>query len=305
MLAVGIAAALAASAAYNGGVVLQALDARLEPPNEALRFSLIAHLARRRRWLAGTALSIVAFPLQVVAYANAPLSVVQPALAAGLVLVLLLGARYMDENVRPRHYAAVAAIVCGLAITAIAGPDHHQADRGDTAQFTVMAVLAVGIAAPYLIRRRRLLGAGFLAVSTGVAFAFGDIATKLFGDGMNGARFGLAAFWLVAVGVSAVVATLTLMTAFQRAQVKRVVPLAFAVETTLPIVLAPLLLRNNGGLGGTDLIPIALGLLLVVAGIMVLAGSDQVSWAMRPPRRPRRRSRPPSVLQEPHQADAR
>jgi drug/metabolite transporter (DMT)-like permease len=302
MLAVGIAAVLAASAAYNGGVVLQALDARLEPEACALRLSLLGRLARRRRWLLGTALTVVAFPLQVIAYANAPLSIVQPALAAGLVLVLFLGARYMGEWVQPRHYVAVAAIIVGLTIIAITGPDHRQADRGDTAQLTVMAVLAVGIAAPYLVRRRRHLGAAFLAVSTGIAFAWGDIATKLFGDGVNGDRVGAAAFWLAGVGASAVVATLTLMTAFQRAEVKRAVPLVFAVEATLPLVLAPLLLRHNGGLGSEDVLPIAAGLALVLAGIAVLAASDQVSWAMDPRRPPR--PPPPSVLQKPHQADA-
>jgi drug/metabolite transporter (DMT)-like permease len=283
MLAVGIAAVLAASAAYNAGVVLQALDARTEPESCALRLSLLADLARRRRWLAGTALGIVAFPLQVLAYANAPLSIVQPGLAVGLVLVLFLGARYMEEDVKPRHYAAVAGIVVGLAIIAIAGPDHRQADRGGIAQLTVMAVLAVAIAAPYVWRRRARGAAALLTVSAGVAFAWGDIATKLFSDGVNGDRLGVAAFWLAAVIVSAVVATLTLMTAFQQAEVKRVVPGVFAVETTVPIMLAPLLLQHAGGLGGADVLPIVAGLLVVLASIAVLAGSEQVSWAMAGP----------------------
>src|SRR3954452_24670231 len=119
MLAVGIGAGLAASAAYKGGGALHGAPARLEPETCALRLSLLGRLARRRRWLLGTALTVVAFPLQVIAYANAPLSIVQPALAAGLVLVLFLGARYMGELVRPRHYVAVAAIIAGLAIIAI------------------------------------------------------------------------------------------------------------------------------------------------------------------------------------------
>ncbi len=283
MLAVGIAAVLAASAAYNAGVVLQALEARREPESCALRLSLLVDLAHRPRWLAGTLLGVVAFPLQVVAYANAPLSIVQPGLAVGLILVLFLGARCMDEDVKPHHYAAVAGIVAGLAIIAIAGPDHRQPDRGGIAQLTVMAVLAVGIAAPYVWRRRGPVAAVLLTLSAGVAFAWGDVATKLFSDGINGDRLWVAAFWLAAVVVSAVVATLTLMTAFQRAAVRRVVPAVFAVETIVPIVLAPLLLQHSGGLGGEDVIPIAAGLALVVASIVLLARSDQVSWAMAPP----------------------
>ena len=280
MLAVGIAAVLAASAAYNAGVVLQALDARNEPAECGLRLALLARLLRRRRWLAGTALTILAFPLQVIAYSNAPLDIVQPLLAVGLVVVLILGSRLMGEVVRPSHYAAVAAIIAGVAIMAAAGPDHRQPDRGGIAQLTVMAVLAIGIAAPYVLRDRRWRGAALLTASTGVAFAWGDLATKLFGDGINGGRAGVAAFWLVAVGVSAVVGTLSLMTAFQEAAVRRVVPGAFAVEAVLPVVLAPLLLQHDGGFTASDLVPIAIGLALVVAAILVLAGSPQVEWAM-------------------------
>ena len=283
MLAVGIAAVLAASAAYNAGVVLQALDAREEPEACGLRLALLARLLRRRRWLVGTALSILAFPLQVLAYANAPLSIVQPGLAVGLVLVLFLGSRYMGEEVRARHYAAVVAIVAGITIMAVAGPDHRQPDRGGLTQLAVMAALAVGIAAPYALRRRGAARVLLLTLSCGVAFAWSDIATKLFGDGVNGDRLAVAGIWLVDVVSSSVIATLTLMTAFQRAQVRKVVPAVFAVETALPVVLAPILLQHNGGLGAADIAPIAVGLALVVAAIVTLAGSAQVSWAMAGP----------------------
>src|SRR4051794_34085339 len=126
MLAVGIAAVLAPSAAYNCGVVLQARDAREEAAQGGLRLALLGRLTRRRRWLMGAAPSILAFPLQGIAYANAPLSLVQPGLAVGLILVLFLGSRYMGELVGPRHYAGVAALVAGVAIIAAAGPDHRQ-----------------------------------------------------------------------------------------------------------------------------------------------------------------------------------
>ena len=45
-------------------------------------------LVRRSRWLLGTGLSILGFPLQFIALLLAPLVVVQPALAAGLLVLL-------------------------------------------------------------------------------------------------------------------------------------------------------------------------------------------------------------------------
>src|ERR671935_383895 len=172
LLAIGIVAVLAASAAYNAGVVLQALDAREEPEACGLKLQLLARLLRRRRWLWGTALSLLAFPLQVLAYANAPLSVVQPGLAVGLVLVLFLGSRYMGEQVKRRHYVAVVAIVVGMAIIAATGPAHRQPDRGGLIQGAVMGTLAVGIVAPYVLRRRMPAYAAMLTASAGVAFAW-------------------------------------------------------------------------------------------------------------------------------------
>jgi len=98
----------------------------------------------------------------VIAYSNAPLDIVQPCSRWALVVVLILGSRLMGEVVRPSHYAAVAAIIAGVAIMAAAGPDHRQPTRGGIAQLTVMAVLAIGIAAPYVLRDRRWRGAALL-----------------------------------------------------------------------------------------------------------------------------------------------
>src|SRR5205807_10411826 len=93
VFALGLAAALAASVLFNVGVALQALDAREAPKDEGLRLSLLKRLVRRRRWLLGFALGGLGFPLEVLAFADAPFVVVQPALAAGLVLLLAFGVR--------------------------------------------------------------------------------------------------------------------------------------------------------------------------------------------------------------------
>src|SRR5665213_3648940 len=86
-LVLGIGAAVGASTLYSLGIALQAMDAKEAPHEEHLRLALARNLIRRTRWLLGTALSILGWPLQVVALLLAPLVVVQPALAAGLLAV--------------------------------------------------------------------------------------------------------------------------------------------------------------------------------------------------------------------------
>src|SRR5205823_1541090 len=96
-LVAGIGAAVGASTLYSLGIALQALDAREAPHEEHLRLALARGLVRRGRWLFGTGLSILGWPLQIVALLLAPLVVVQPALAVGL-LVLMFAGEHQHEQ---------------------------------------------------------------------------------------------------------------------------------------------------------------------------------------------------------------
>src|ERR1700730_4215197 len=94
-LLLGILAAIGASTLYSLGIALQALDAKEAPHEEHLRLARAWRRPRRARWLAGTGLSILGWPLQIVALMLAPLVVVQPALAAGLLGLMLVGQRLL------------------------------------------------------------------------------------------------------------------------------------------------------------------------------------------------------------------
>src|SRR5690242_6225693 len=128
-LLAGIALAGAAAACYDGAVALQAVEARAVGERGA-GLGLLGSLIKRPRWLAATGLAIAGWPLQVAALAIAPLTIVQPALALGLVLLLFLGARMLGEPVRRRDWVAVGAIACGLGVLAVVAPenDHVHAD---------------------------------------------------------------------------------------------------------------------------------------------------------------------------------
>src|ERR1700758_3992475 len=110
-LVLGIAAAVGASTLYSLGIALQALDAREAPHEEHLRPALVVGLFRRSRWLLGTGMSILGFPLQGLALTLAPLVVVQPALAAGLLVLLFVGTRMLDEHAGRYEHLTMAAIV--------------------------------------------------------------------------------------------------------------------------------------------------------------------------------------------------
>src|SRR3954451_3400493 len=152
-VAAGVALAALASVLFNLAIVIQAREAREVPQELGLQLSLIVRLLRRPRWLLGTALGLVAFPLQTVALLWAPLTAVQPADAAGLLVLLFLGARLLHERVGRREVAAVVAIVTGIVILTIAAPKREvtQVD-GASVLLPLLAVAVVGLA-PLLLRR--------------------------------------------------------------------------------------------------------------------------------------------------------
>src|SRR6478672_12763676 len=121
-LVLGIAAAVASSTFYSLGIALQAMDAREAPHDEHLRLALAWGLVRRARWLAGTGLSILGFPLQVVALLLAPLVVVQPSLAAGLLVLLILAERMLGEHAGRYEHIAMLAIVIGVVGAGLTAP---------------------------------------------------------------------------------------------------------------------------------------------------------------------------------------
>lgn len=88
MLALGIVAAIGASVLYNTAIALQALEAREVSHEHSLRVSLIGKLLRNRKWLGATLLGFLGWPLEIVALLLAPLTVVQPCLVSGLVVLL-------------------------------------------------------------------------------------------------------------------------------------------------------------------------------------------------------------------------
>ncbi len=107
-------------------------DGRPEAPREEhLRLALFGWLVQRARWLLGTGLSMLGWPLQVIALLLAPLVVVQPALAAGLLVLLLLAERMLGEHAGRSEHVAMLAIVIGVVGAGVFAPSaRHRPWRG-------------------------------------------------------------------------------------------------------------------------------------------------------------------------------
>ena len=177
MIVAGALIAIATGVAYNLGAALQ--------KREAVEVSvgtkhLLRALAKRRVWLAATALSTFAWVGQVAALALAPVALVVPLLATGSAVLVVLGVRFLHEKFRTPELIGVALVAIGAA--AAGG-----AEAGSTAshiplRFTVqlLIVLVAVVCALPILRFRSGVAYG---AASGFGFAAVAIFSKEIGDG--------------------------------------------------------------------------------------------------------------------------
>jgi drug/metabolite transporter (DMT)-like permease len=283
MLVLGIAAAVGASTLYSLGIALQALDAREAPHEEHLRPALVMGLVRRSRWLLGTGLSILGFPLQVLALMLAPLVVVQPALATGLLVLLFFGQRILGEHAGRNEHLAMAAIVVGVAGIALTAPARSTMHTSQKLTITLVLV-GIGLASllPYVLHAVARSPAVITMIGAGLGFAWSGIATKLASDDLSNGHLGLAAAWALSTAAASGVGVLSETSALQTRPAIQVAPVVFVTQTVVPVIVAPLLLGESFAATPLGGVPLAVSLGVLVAGAALLARSPLLLALMAP-----------------------
>jgi drug/metabolite transporter (DMT)-like permease len=265
-----------ASTLYSVGIALQAMDARQSPPGEHLRLALARRLVRRPRWLLGTGMSIVGWPLQVVALLLAPLVVVQPALAAGLLVLMLLAQRMLGEHAGRYEHLAMLAIVIGVIGAGLTAPPRTSGHGSENVAITVVLV-GLGLASllPYVLRLlARHPPAVLTMVAAGIAGGWSGIATKLASDDLAHGHVVLAIAWGVSTALASGVGVLSEMSALQARPAIQVAPVVFVTQTVIPIVVAPLLFGESFADTPLSGVPLSASLALLVTGAGLLARSQ-------------------------------
>ena len=284
----GAVAALGASALFSAGLVLQALETRGVHPRHSLHLSLIASLVCRPRWLLGTALTLLGFPFHVAALLLAPLTVVQPALSAGLLLLLAVAAWTHEEEVGVWEVSGVVAIAAGVVGVTLTAPERAPIEGAPASLVAALAGLVALTLVPYALarlhlERRRPVGA-LTTVGAGAAYAFSGLTTKLVSDLLADGRWVGALGWLAATAIVSGLGFLSQLTALQRRTAAQVGPVIYVMPVLIPVLLAPLVAGEgweSTPLGGAV---VAACLLVVCAGTAVLAASPAVHRVVRPDR---------------------
>jgi drug/metabolite transporter (DMT)-like permease len=156
----GISLALLATTAYNVGLILEkralgrmpALDIRRVP-------RVIASLLTSRAWLAGFALMLTGLACQTIVLTFEPVSIVQPVLASGVVLVLVLSRLVLRERLGGAETWCVAAIACSVVMLALSATGTtaeagHRASPGWVAAVMIPSVVLGVLVASSSLRTR-------------------------------------------------------------------------------------------------------------------------------------------------------
>lgn len=284
-LALGAVAAVTASALFSAGLVLQSLEARTVPAQHSLRLSLIRRLLGRRRWVLGGALMVVGFGFHVGALLLAPLTVVQPSLAAGLVVLLVVGARSGGERIGSREVLAVVAISSGVVGLTLSSPERTTVTAGALALALGLGALGAVALLPHALgaldSRHRQAGSLVATVGAGAAYSLTGLTTKLISDRLDAGGWAGAGLWLAVTIGAASLALVDQTTALQRRGATQVGVIIYVMPVVVPVVLAPLLVGESWG---SSAAPLALSVAAVCAGAASLAASRHVSTLEEPSR---------------------
>ena len=238
----GLALALLATTAYNSGLIVekQAL-LRLPAINGRRVVSLVLTVGTSPRWLAGFALMLCGLGFQVLALTLAPVTVVQPVMASGVAVVLVLSRLVLREHLGRGEYACVAVMalsVIVLALSAGKAEVGHQFSAAAAAAVAIPSVLiALAAGSSGLRAGARKHGPPVTGVSYGIAtgLLYGVAALAI--KALSGAllhRHGAAALliavlsspYLYVMAACSAAGLLLFQTALQRCRISIVAPVS-------------------------------------------------------------------------------
>jgi drug/metabolite transporter (DMT)-like permease len=154
-LGLGIAVAAFATTSYNVGLILEKRALRRLPPIDARHaVALLRTVLLDPAWMIGFALMSCGLGFQVVALTLAPVSVVQPVIGSGVVILVVLSAVVLRERLGRLELGCVLAVVVAISAIALSargasGAVGHQASGlliAAVAIPTCLVAMAVGAA---------------------------------------------------------------------------------------------------------------------------------------------------------------
>lgn len=185
----GAAVAAGSALLYDAGYVLEKQALATLPPIRLHPADLLRTAARSPRWLAGFVAMLAGLVLQVVALTLAPVAVVQPILAGGLIALAAVGPQVLGERLTGRQKAALVLVLAAVVEVGLSarGAD-RMAHTVPALRFSALTAVIGGLAGLAVLTATRsaparragpaLAGLVAIAAGAGLLYGMGAVAEK-------------------------------------------------------------------------------------------------------------------------------
>ena len=310
--AYGIPLALVTTSAFNTGLILEkrALG-RMPALNLRKVGHVIASLLSNPAWLAGFGLMLTGLACQVLVLTFEPISLVQPILASGVALTLVLSRLVLRERLGGAESWCVGVLAISLVLLALSQDPAEAKTAGDASTVTIAAAIVPSIAIGLLIaawpwlaprgrhgRLRPAVMGLYAGIGTGLLYGVGALTTK----GLSGvvtsdhtaASLGiglLSSPYLYLLAGCSAAALLLYQAALQACRASILIPVSNVVSSVYFVIVGTWLFHEHLPASPVKLVLRLAG--IAAAGLVIVALSRQP--AAPPPAAPQPAPRQPAM----------
>lgn len=266
-----IAIAIVAALLLNVAIYLQK-KAVLELPEvkAKLSWSVVKAFITNRPWMFAQVVNVSGFALYSVALALAPVSIVEPIIASGVVLLAYLAIKNLGEKPRRIDFFAMGASVLGvifLGVSLAEGIPKDVLRHPVEIWFVAAGILSLAVVIPVVMRRgsNNTQAAG-LGISVGLFFGMAAVFQRLLMVNL-GHDWLLVGLFILACVATYLPAFIILQAALQKGMAMVVAPIYNGLMEFVPIVLGMAVL--NEGFPHSDVMKA----LRLVAFALILTGT--------------------------------
>lgn len=275
-----VVCALLSALLYALASVLQQRSAAAQPAETSLRLGLLTRLLRNPGWLLGLGCDIGGYVFQFIALGHGPLVVVQPLLVCGILFALPIGAAWSGRRLSRRDWLAAVLVCAGLAaFLTVAQPSRGRADvSSGTWAVLLLSAGALSVALVVMsLGRPDWQRAVLLSASSGVIYGLAAALTETNSHILSRGIVAFVTHWQpYALAVAGIGGMLVAQSAFQAGSLDASLPTMSVVDPVVSILIGVTAFGESVSASGPAIAVEVLGLIVMSAGVFLLARSEAV-----------------------------
>lgn len=272
-----IACAIAGALTLNWAIYLQK-KAVTDLPDIEFKFSwdTIKAFITNKPWLFAQAINVTGFVLYSIALALAPVSIVEPIIASGIVLLAYLAIKHLGEKPRRIDYMAMGMSVFGvilLAVSLVEGLPKDKLNHGWEIPLFAGVIVGLAIIIPLVMRGSKAKLSVGLGISVGLFFGIAAVFQRL----TMMYLVNLSTHWqwflvfLVCCILTYIPAFILLQAALQKGMAIIVAPIYNGLMELVPIVVGMMALNESFPASPILKVVRILAFVLILTGTVILS----------------------------------